>query len=353
MLICASFDVVESQANAVPIVLQMFLASLLLVWGDFVRRAVLIIVVFWGSWLLCAPEASALEKRLIAVIMSNAQSRYQDIHAVFVDKMQPFIGTDCRIYVQTPNADIMSLRNSVRKAVALGADLIVTYGSAATLAAEAETPPMPTVFADVYDPVGLGLVSATRQTGRNMTGVRGDAPVQALFKYFIETNDAKSLAVFFDTDSQEATLQKNTMTSYGPKRGVLVSLLPAVDKNKLATFLRTIPGGVDGLFLANSEHGEPQLKATIEIANALQVPVITQRTGAAEAGAFMVLESRAEEQGEKVAEIVKAVLGGTKVREIPMDKPHQVDFVVNLKVAKSYNIKVPFQTLSVASRVIR
>jgi ABC-type uncharacterized transport system substrate-binding protein len=36
-----------------------------------------------------------------------------------------------------------------------------------------------------------------------------------------------------------------------------------------------------------------------------------------------------------------------------MYKPHQVEFVVNLKIAREYGIQVPLQTLSVASRVVR
>ena len=71
--------------------------------------------------------AVAAEERLIAVVMANSNPRYQDIHTVFVENAQSFCANSCKIYVQTPNADVMSLRNSIRKAVALGAELIVTY----------------------------------------------------------------------------------------------------------------------------------------------------------------------------------------------------------------------------------
>jgi ABC-type uncharacterized transport system substrate-binding protein len=51
--------------------------------------------------------------------------------------------------------------------------------------------------------------------------------------------------------------------------------------------------------------------------------------------------------------MAEAFLAGKKVEEIPMSKPRKVEFIVNLKVAKRYDINVPFQTLSVASRVVR
>jgi putative ABC transport system substrate-binding protein len=329
------------------------LASLIKVWGDFVRRLLILSMFFLGGWLGTPSSAVAAEERLIAVIMANSQQRYQYVHAVFVENSRSFCGDNCRIYVQTPNADIMSLRNSVRKAIALGAELVVTYGPAAALAAKAESPPVPTIFADVYDPVSLGLVSAKDQTGRNMTGIRGDAPVQALFKYFSESTQARTLAIFYDANNPVSKLQKSVLEEIGKKKGMSIVLLPVEKLKDHMTALRAMPPGVDGLFLASNALTESQLKEILEFASERQLPVITQRAGTAEFGAFMVLETSAVEQGEKLAEIAGMIHTGSKTADIPMYKPHQVAFIVNLRIAKEYGIQVPFQTLSVASRVVR
>jgi putative ABC transport system substrate-binding protein len=334
-------------------VIMMSFALPLRVWGDFVRRFFLLGIIFLCCWLLSAPEAIAAEERLIAVIMTDSHPRYQDVHSAFAEALQPDCGSDCRIYVQTPNSDTMSLRNSVRKAVALGAELIVTYGPAATLAAQAEALSTTKLFADVYDPVALKLVSAGNMTGHKMIGVRGDAPLQALLKYFLEATEANSLAVLYDAGSPEANLQKTILQEHGARRGADVMLLPVIDLDDHDRVLQNMPEGVDGLFLANSEHSESYFKRAISFADERQIPVFTQRAGAAEAGAFMVLQTSAVEQGEKVADMAKAILAGKNVEEIKMYKPHMVEFVVNLKVAKRYNINIPFQTLSVASRVVR
>jgi putative ABC transport system substrate-binding protein len=334
-------------------VVMMSLALPLQVRGDFVRRFVVLGIIFFCCWLLSAPEAIALEERLIAVIMTDSHPRYQDVHSAFAEAIQPACGSDCRIYVQTPHGDTMSLRNSVRKAVALGAELIITYGPSATLAAQAESLSTTTLFADVYDPVALDLVSADTNTGHNMTGVRGDAPLQALLKYFLETTKAKSLAVLYDDTSPEANLQKIILQDYGVKRGAEVMLFPVADFKDHGAALQNMPEGVDGLFLADSEHSEAYIERVIGLADERQIPVFTQRAGTAEVGAFMVLQTSAVEQGEKVAEMAKAILAGKKAEEIQMYKPRRVEFIVNLKVAKRYNINIPFQTLSVASRVVR
>ena len=317
------------------------------------KHFLILSIILLNGWLGLPSAAVAAEERLIAVVMANSSPRYQDIHSVFVENARSFCGDSCKIYVQTPNSDVMSLRNGVRKAVALGAELIVTYGPSASLAAQSEASPIPTLFADVYDPVQLGLISAKTQTGRNMTGIRGDAPIQALFKYFVETTKIKNLAVLYDTDSPEGLLQKTVLEVSGKQRGITIYALAAENTKDHVMLLKTLPDETEGLFLTNSEHVDGYLGKVLKFADSRQLPVVTQRAEAAESGAFMVLETSAEEQGEKLAEMAGLVLSGTAIKDLPVCKPRDVAFVVNLKVAKKYNIHVPFQTLSIASRVVR
>jgi putative ABC transport system substrate-binding protein len=318
-----------------------------------VKRFLLITVLAFCTWSGGLSDAYAAEQHLIAVIMAGPTPRHLEIQAAFNKELKSFCAEDCRIYVQKPNSDIMSLRNSVRKAVALGADLILTYGSVATLAAKAETPPMPTLFVDVYDPVGLELVSPKTLIGRNMTGVRGDAPVQALLKYFLDVTKAKKLAVLFDLYNPEGVLQKSTFESSARSRKVDVVSIPVDRKNDYSLSIGNAPEDIDGIFLANGDEKDSSLDSVLDFATECRVPVITQRPGFAEKGAFMVLETEAEEQGRELARMTRQVLSGNSVNKTPMVRPHNVDFVINLIKARAYGIKVPFETLSVASRIVR
>ena len=330
----------------------MYTASLDRAWGDFVRRFLLsaLIIGSCGFWV---PSKAAAEARLIAVIMANSQPRYHDIHSVFVKNAGDFCGKDCRIYVQTPNADIMSLRNSVRKAIALGAELIVAYGPLATIAAQAEVPPVPTLFVDVYDPVGLKIVSAKTRTGRNMTGIRGDAPVQGLFKYFTDTVEVRKLGFSTTYTARRPCCRSVSWKKVANVRASRVVCVEVGDSHNYLAPLGTLPDDVDGVFVASSEQYENQLDYVLGYTNARRIPVITQLAGAADDGAFMVLETSTLEQGEKLAEMAGQVLSGTDINQIPMHKPHNISFVINLKRGQGTGIKVPIQTLSVASRVVR
>lgn len=213
------------------------------------RVFILFLTAFW-LFTPC-PDAGA-DQRLIAVVMVNSQPRYEEVHAAFVNQSKSYRADACKFYVQTPNADIMSLRNAVRKAVAIGSDLIVTYGPLATLAAKAEVPPVPTLFADVYDPVGLGVVSAETLTGRKMTGVRGDAPIQGLLKYFNDAVEVSKMAVLYDIHSPEAILQKEVFEASGKRRGIKIVALGVGEDDDHLLPLQKLTDDIDVLFIASS-----------------------------------------------------------------------------------------------------
>src|SRR5208283_4290884 len=102
--------------------------------------------------------AHAAGKLVVAVLTCDA-TRYREAHRTFVKTLTAngYDQSNLDIIVQSPNLDPISWANSVRKAVAIGADIIVTYGAPATLAAMRETEDIPIVFVDVYGPVETGV----------------------------------------------------------------------------------------------------------------------------------------------------------------------------------------------------
>ncbi len=320
--------------------------------GSFVRRFVLFCFLLVFGLFAMASFAVA-EERLIAVIIANDLPRYQHIHEAFVSNLKKVYGAEYRIYVQKPNADTMSLRNSARKSVAIGADLIVTYGAAATIAAQSESYKIPVLYAGVYNPVAQKTLSGKSLTGPYIGGVRGDGPVQTLLKVFTETAGIKKLAVVYDHKNPEGLLQYEALVEIALKRGF--SLVDAVIEklDNLPQILAALPDDLDGLFLANSEKPESLYQQVLNYAQQHDLPVVSQVPEMAEKGAFMVLEADPREQGEKLAVLASQVLSGEDFEQIPLVIPRQVSFVVNMNVAHHLNLKVPLQTLAAASRIVR
>jgi putative ABC transport system substrate-binding protein len=313
-------------------------------------RFVLLLVALLLSGNLLAQETLAAE-RLIAVILPRDLPRYQAVHEVFRATLAKT--DDQRVYVQTPNKDMLSLRNSARKAVAIGADVIVTYGALATQAALSESYSTPVVYADVSDPMVQGFIPDQFTSGKNVTGIRGDAPIQTLLKHFQTTTGATRLSALYLQGDFAADNQVEALRRVAVKRGW--QIYPQATQNTMSPkdILKLVPAGAEGIYCSDSAVFLKDARALINEALGKGIPIISQVPGLAEYGAFMVLETDPVEQGEKLAYFVNRILEGCPLKDLPPERPHNVSLVINLKTANALGIQVPFEVLSVTSRLIR
>ena len=309
---------------------------------------------------------------MVAVILPRDNARFQEIHAVFLqnfEKVTTIVGKP-RLYVQSPNPDVMSLRNSIRKATALGADLIVVYGTRAATAAKQEDFTEPLIFADVFDPVAMGLVPSLNRGGVLVTGVVGHAPVQTLFKTLQETIGSKQLAIPVEPrnaagQKQVEALRKAACRRGGPadeggkagKAGEFCSLEIVATEMQSANDVIKAFGKLtvkpDAIFLPDMLPTDAHVAGILSYAAQNNLPVVSQLTGTADRGAFLTLESDPEEQGVMLAEIASRMIDGDLPEDVPPKVPHRVSLTVNLTVARQLGIQVPFAVLTQTDRAIR
>ncbi|MDT8441957.1 MAG: ABC transporter substrate binding protein [Desulfuromonadales bacterium] len=313
--------------------------------------SVLLRVFFFSSVLLSFVGGAAADDHcLISIIKPRELPHYDQIHQSFIEALH---ADSCEIYLQSPNPDDLSLRNSVRKAVAVGSSLIVTYGTNATLATRLEAVDVPVLFADVYDPVGQKLVSAKGLPVRNLTGVRGDAPLQTLIKAYLESTGSTQLTVLYDLANKAGSYQASQVREVGTRRDLQVLLLSLPADAETANILNRLPVKASGLFLARSSRPAEVTREIYRHALEHGIPLISQNYQAAEDGCLISLETDPAEQGTALAEMVHKVLRGENVRSIPLVHPRKVALIVNLKTAQQLGVKIPFDVLSMVTRVIR
>ena len=99
--------------------------------------------------------------------------RAPDAGSAFIQALAGFGWTDGR-YARTDlrwgGADTNRIRALAQELVGLQPDIIVTYGTPATVALQRGTQTIPIVFATVSDPVASGLVPRLDRPGGNITG---------------------------------------------------------------------------------------------------------------------------------------------------------------------------------------
>ena len=287
----------------------------------------------------------------VAVILPKTPPHLVTIHEAFLKRFAEISADQPapRFYLQTPNDDYMSLRNSARKAVALNADLILAFGTSAAMAAKAESFETPVLFADAIEPEAIGLVTNNKRDSQLATGVRGNAPLQTLFKLLRDLTNAVKLAIILDGDLVDKQLTAIFKDAAG-RRGFDLVPITIQEKTPAAVMRAVADSKAEGLLFIEAEDRH---QAIINLAMEQKMPIVSIVPGMAERGALLVMEVSPEEQGVALADMTLKVLNGDFPEAIQVVTPRKSGVVINLISAQKCGVQVPFEVLSQATRIIR
>jgi len=293
--------------------------------------------------------------KLVAVVMTSDINRYRDAHRSFVKTLAAngYDQGNMDIIVQSPNPDPISWANSVRKVIAIGADIIITYGAPATLAAMRETEDIPIVFVDVYGPVETGVTKNMTVSGRNMTGVSSRVPMITLIKAVSQIKPVRGMGVIYNSREIGSLVQLKEVKQAATQLGFTVFAINVSSAAGLDVSLNPLLTKVDCLYVSECAAGCKGFEKIVHRASENKIPVISQMPAAAERGALISLEINPEEQGKLAGESAVKVLNGKKINHIPIATPKKTDMIINLRAAKVLDLHVPFQVLSVATRILK
>ena len=282
--------------------------------------------------------------KTVGVIMTGNIPYYKDVHKSFLETLtaEGFGPGTVEVVLQTPSPDAMSWTNAARKVVAAGADLIVSYGAPATLAALHETSDVPVVFAGVYDPQAAGA------TGANVTGVSSKVPVASLLKSLKSISNFSSLGVVFNDAEKDTVLQANEVKQLEGTfnfRSTRFNVKRAEDAAKIAN--------VDALFLTTGCAAMHCVSNILGSARKAKIPTAATIGGGESGGVILTITANPLEQGREAAKLAAKVLKGTKPSSLPVEQPKKVDMTINMREATELGLKVPIDLLTSATKVIK
>jgi ABC-type uncharacterized transport system substrate-binding protein len=316
---------------------------------SFIAAGILLLVA--GLW--TAPSLSA--PKLIGVILSGDLPRYRDAHRAFVKSMAAR-GLDqgaVEVVVQTPNPDPGSWANAARKMKAIGAQVIIAYGAPAAQAVTREADNIPLVFVDVFGPQETGIIKGMFGDGGLVTGITSKVPLVTVVKTAQELKTLKTLGVIYNSREAGSLVQLQELQKLAGRLGFVVKEAQAASAGGVDAALATLLHQVDFIYVAESVAAGKQFDRIIARSTAAKVPVLSSMPGASERGALVALEINPAEQGQSAAEYASRILAGMSTGQLPVRVPRQIDLIINLKTAKTLDIQVPFQVLSVATRVVK
>ena len=292
------------------------------------------------SFFLCRPVLAA--DKTIGVIMTGDTSYYREIHKAFTESLSSE-GINAEIVLQTPMPNPLSWANSARKLAAIGSDIIISYGAPATFSASKEVSDIPIVFAGVYDPVAVGI------SGNNITGISSKVPVISLLKNLKKISDFSTLGIVYTETEKDTVIQLNEVQQSEKSLG-FTTMKFNVRKKEDASKI----GKVDALFLTTSCVFTVQCANNIiGIARQAKIPTASTIGGEENNGVILTITANPHEQGNEAAKMAARIIKGAKPSSIAVQQPRKIDLIINIKEATDLGLKIPFDLLTSATKVIK
>jgi putative tryptophan/tyrosine transport system substrate-binding protein len=297
--------------------------------------------------LLCFAVPAAAADGTVGVIMSGNIGHYQEVHKAFVAALAK-AGVDqskVDISLQRPSAEPMSWTNAAHKLAVAEVSVLVTYGAPAALAAIREAKGIPIVFAGVYDPNAAGV------SAKNVTGISSAVPMTSLLRYARKIVPFTRLAVVYNEQEPDSVRQADELKQLESQYGfqtVRMAVRRSADAGKLV-----FTGKADAVFISVSAVVNEAIDVCVKTAHDAKVLTISQTGGTAEHGVILSLAPSATEQGEAAARLAARMLKGENPASMPVEFPKRVELVLNLKEAGEIGIKVPFDLITDATKVIK
>lgn len=304
--------------------------------------------------LALAAPANATEK-IIAAVLTSDLPRYREAHRAFLKTLaqKGIDENSAEIILQTPNPDPISWANAIRKFEAIGANIIITYGAPVTLVAKREINSIPVVFVDVYGPVETGVSKIESMTGTNLCGVSSKVPMITLLKTAQEVKPIKRIGVIYSSREAGSLLQLREIKKIGAQQGLTVIEASVSSQSGLDSALNSLLPRVDTLYVSECTIGSRFFDRIISRANVAKVPVLSQIPDTAEKGALVSLEVNSAEQGQLAAEYAAKVLKGVKPGQLPIVTPKKIDLIINMRAVKALDLRVSFQVLTLATKILK
>ena len=239
--------------------------------------------------------------------------------------------------------------------VSLPVDLIVSWGTPASLAAHKATDTIPIVMS-AGDPIGAGLVAGLARPGGNITGMSVQMAEQEgkrleLLKKLLPS--FSRVAVLSNPSNPYCAIAVAEARSGATALNLQFDLIETSDARSLdAAFLtlsRTRPDAV--LVVADPFLAGERVRIADEMIKN-KLPSIYSYHEHVRAGGLMTYTTNYYDVFRRQGLFIDKIFKGAKPGDLPVQQPTKFDLMLNLKTAKALDLEIPPSLLALADEVI-
>jgi putative ABC transport system substrate-binding protein len=238
----------------------------------------------------------------------------------------------------------------------LPVDMIVTWGTPASLAAKRATSTVPILIAAIGDVLNTGIVSNLARPGGNITGfsaVNVELEEKRLEILKVLLPDIKRVGVLANALNALNGVNLETARRIAKNWSITIDAVEIRGSAEIDEALRKLVGlRPDAILIASDILLLSARRKIVDAMAAARIPAIYPFPEYVEAGAFIVHGANLSVLFERAAVYVDKILRGEKPGDLPVQQATAFELVINLKAATALGITVPPMLLVRADEVI-
>jgi ABC-type uncharacterized transport system substrate-binding protein len=264
-------------------------------------------------------------------------------------------GENTRLDIRSAEGNLDRLPQLARGLIGSGADVLVTLGTPATLAAARATSRVPIVMVGVGDPVAIGVAASPEHPGRNVTGLSlsSRAVIAQRLQVLQElVPGLKHIAVIL---RNEPGLEQTSADIRVNAHQLGVKLLEfeiTTGRSLDLAFMYLEQEHCDAMYVASGPLGPAKRGEILRLAARARLPVISSYRVFALEGGLVSYAPDMRDLMRRSSEYLAKILKGADPADIPIEPPIKFDLVVNLKTARELGLLVPESILARATETI-
>ena len=232
---------------------------------------------------------------------------------------------------------------------------VIVSNTLAAMRVKVATTTIPIVFTTGSDPVRDGLVASLNRPGGNVTGVvfiSGDLGSKRLGLLRQLVPQATTIAVLINPNTPETEAERKDLLAAAQATGQQLLVFDVKSASDIASAIATAAArgaallGGTGTFLANNR------ALLVELAARHAIPAMYSNHDYSGIGGMASYGANLPDAFRQAGVYVGRILKGEKPADLPVIQSTKIDFIINLKTAKTLGLEFHPQLLATADEVI-
>ncbi|WMJ77577.1 MULTISPECIES: ABC transporter substrate-binding protein [unclassified Sedimentibacter] len=225
-------------------------------------------------------------------------------------------------------------------------DIIVPIGTGTAQSAAAATKETPVIFAAVSYPVEAGLVEDLSRPEGNVTGVSDAIDVKQIFDLAFEiTPDIKTFGFVYNTGEVNSVAAVNKAKEYLDEKGINYVESTITNSSELMQAAQSLAAKSDAIFTPTDNTVASAMPVLASEAQKAGIPVYTGADSLVADGGFATVGIDYTVLGRQVAEMIKKVIEGESIENIPVETLKEYEKIINTSTAEQIGIEISDEAL--------